>query len=102
MAALCEPRIALAFHVPRAESGEAALFRRHPASRRRVSAVSRSLSAAGFEAAADQSGVAYPCRKSAAAGSHYPILDAADLGVLIQCLKRRDAVGFHQGLPPGR
>ena len=33
----------VAVHVPRAEGGEAALFRRHPAARRRVSAVSGSL-----------------------------------------------------------
>ena len=37
----------VAVHVPRAEGGEAALLRRHPAPRRRVPAVPRRLSAAG-------------------------------------------------------
>ena len=37
MAALRQPREPVAVHVPRAEGGQAALFRRHPAPRRRVS-----------------------------------------------------------------
>ena len=41
------PESAVAVHVSRAEGGEAALFRRDPAPRRRVSAVPRWLSAAG-------------------------------------------------------
>ena len=66
MAALCLARKPVAVHVSRAEGGEAALFRRHSAPRRRVSAVPRRLSAAGRQAAAVQSGLAHPCRQSAA------------------------------------
>ena len=47
MAALCVAGIAVAVHVSRAEVGEAAVLRRHPAQRRRLPAVSRRLSAAG-------------------------------------------------------
>ena len=47
MAALCVAGIAVAVHVPRAEGGEAAVFRRHPAQRRRLPAIPRRLSAAG-------------------------------------------------------
>ena len=45
--------------------GEAALLRRHPAPRRRLSAVPRRLRAAGRQAAAGQSGLAHPFRQSA-------------------------------------
>ena len=55
----------VAVHVSRAEGGQAALFRRHPAHRRRVSAVPRRLSAPGRAAAAGQSGLAHPFRRSA-------------------------------------
>ena len=47
MAALREPGVALAVHVSRAEGGEAALLRRDPAQRRRVSAIPRRLPAPG-------------------------------------------------------
>ena len=47
VAALCLAGIAVAVHVPRAEGGEAAVLRRDPAQRRRLSAVPRRLSAAG-------------------------------------------------------
>ena len=43
MAALCQPGIAVAVHVSRAEGGEAALFRRDPAQCRRISAIPRRL-----------------------------------------------------------
>ena len=46
MAALCEPGVAFAVHVSRAEGGEAPLLRRDPAQRRRLSAISRRLSSA--------------------------------------------------------
>ena len=52
-------------HVPEADRGEAALFRRHSAQRRRLSRISRRLSAPGVEGAARQSGLAYPCRSAA-------------------------------------
>ena len=45
MAALRQPGKPVAVHVSRAEGGEAALLRRHPAPRRRISAISRRLSA---------------------------------------------------------
>ncbi len=57
--------IAVAVHVSRAEGGEAALFRCDPAQCRRVSAIPRRLSAPGRQAAALQSGLAYPFRQSA-------------------------------------
>ena len=44
MAALRQPGVAVAVHVSRAEGGEAALLRRDPAQRRRLSAVPRRLS----------------------------------------------------------
>ena len=47
MAALRVAGKPVAVHVPRAEGGEAALFRRDPAHRRRIPAVSRSLCAPG-------------------------------------------------------
>ena len=47
--------------------GEAALFRRHPAHRRRLSRLSRDLSAPGVEGAARQSGLAHPFWRAAAA-----------------------------------
>ena len=52
MAALREPGVAFAVHVPRAEGGEAPLLRRDPAQCRRLSAIPRRLSAPGREAAA--------------------------------------------------
>ena len=45
--------------------GEAALLRRHPAPRRRLSAVPRRLRAAGRQAAPRQSGLAHPFRQAA-------------------------------------
>ena len=48
--------------------GEAALFRRDPAHGRRLSQLSRRLSAPGMEGAARQSGLACPCRRAARAG----------------------------------
>ena len=69
MAALCQPGEPVAVHVSRAEGGEAALLRRHPAPRRRVSAIPRRLSAPGRQAAARQSGLAHPFRR-AAEGRH--------------------------------
>ena len=47
MAALRLAREPVAVHVSRAEGGQAALLRRHPAQRRRIPAVPRGLSAAG-------------------------------------------------------
>ncbi len=41
------PEVAVAVHVPRAEGGQAALLRRHPALRRRIPATARRLRAAG-------------------------------------------------------
>ena len=47
MAALCQPGEPVAVHVSRAQGGEAALFRCHSAACRRISAISRRLSAPG-------------------------------------------------------
>ena len=47
MAALCVAGIAVAVHVPRAEGGQAAVFRRDPAQCRRLPAIPRRLSAPG-------------------------------------------------------
>ena len=52
MAALRQPGKPVAVHVSRAEVGEAALLRRHPAPRRRLPAIPRRLRAAGRQAAA--------------------------------------------------
>ena len=54
-----------ALHVPEAAERQEALFRRHPARRRRVPAVPVRLSEPGCEAAARQSGLAYPRRRAA-------------------------------------
>ena len=59
-------------HVPEADRGEAALFRRHPAQRRRLSRLSRRLSAPGVEGAARQSGLAHSCRSAARARNPDP------------------------------
>ena len=55
----------VAVHVPRAEGGQAALFRRHPAPRRRVSAIPRGLRAAGAQASGwrIRSGTFTPARR---------------------------------------
>ena len=89
-------------HVSRAEGGQAALLRRHPAHRRRVSAAPRRLSAAGAEAAIVESGLAHPPGPSAQRGHAGDVHDAAHAGVLIQCRERRDAVGLHRPLQAGR
>ena len=94
--------IAVAVHVSRAEGGEAALLRRDPAPRRRVSAVPRRLSAPGRQAAARQPGVAHPFGRAAAARHADHVHDAADAGVVLECRERRDAVGLHRPLPAGR
>ena len=66
------PEIAVVLHVLEAARGEKALFRRDSARGRRISRLSRRLSAPGLEVAARQSGLAYPCRRSAAARIHRP------------------------------
>ena len=92
----------VAVHVSRAEGGQAALFRCHPAQRRRVPSVPRRLSAAGPAAAAVESGLAHPCRRSAEDRHAGHVRDAADAGVVVECRERRDAVGLHRPLPAGR
>ena len=77
MAALRQPGKPVAVHVSRAESREAALFRRHPAPCRRLSAISRRLSAAGLKGAAGQSGLAYSRRRAAAARQSGAVRHAA-------------------------
>ena len=67
MADLREPGEPVAVHVPEADGGQAALFRRHPAHRRRLSRLPRRLSAPGMEGAARQSGLAHPFRRAAGA-----------------------------------
>ena len=65
MAALCVAGKPVAVHVSRAEGGEAALFRRDPAPRRRISAVPRRLSAAGRRSSgwAIRSGTSIPASR---------------------------------------
>ncbi len=72
MAALRQPGIARLLHVLEAARGQKALFRRDPQGGGRISRLSRRLSAPGVEIAARQSGLAHPCRRSAAAGIHRP------------------------------
>ena len=67
VADLRQPGEPVAVHVPEAERGQAPLFRRHPAHRRRLSRLSRGLSAPGLEGAARQSGLARPFRRAARA-----------------------------------
>ena len=86
------------FHVPRAEGGQAPVLRRHPAHRRRISAIPRRLSAAGRQAAAVEPGLAYPFRQSAEGRHAGHVFDAADAGLLVQCRKRRNFVGLHRPL----
>ncbi len=102
VAALRLAGVAVGVHVSRAEGGEAALFRRDPAPRRRVSAVSGSLSAPGSQAAAVESGLAHPRRRSAQARHAGFVLDAAHAGGVVERGGCRDAVGLHRPLPPGR
>ena len=102
MAALRVAGIAVAVHVPRAEGGEAVILRRHPAQRRRLSAVPRRFPTAGCQAAARQSGLAHPFRASAE-GRHAGYLPAAaDAGVVVERGERRNAVGLHRPLSFGR
>src|SRR5258708_4110042 len=102
MAALRLAGIAVAVHVPRAEGGQAAVFRRDPAQCRRLPAIPRRLSAAGCEAAAAKPGLACPCRPSAEGryARHVPV--AADTGVVVERGECRDLVGFYRALSPGR
>ena len=102
MAALCEPGEPLALHVSRAESRQAALFRRDPAPHGRVPAVSRGLSEARLEAAPRQSGLAHSFGQSAAGGNPDSVLHAAHAGFILECGERRDALGLHQALPARR
>ena len=102
MAALRLAGIAVAVHVPRAEVGEAAVFRRDPAQRRRLPAIPRWLFAAGWPAAAAESGLAHPFRH-AAEGRHAGHVPAvADAGVVVECGERRNALGFYWPLSSGR
>ena len=92
------PESLVAVHVPRTEGGQAALFRRHPAQRRRLPAVPRWLSAAGWPPAARQSGLACPFRASAEGGHAGDVPAPADAGVVVECGKCRDALGLHRAL----
>ena len=65
MADLRQPGEPVAVHVPEAERGQAALFRRHPAHGRRLSRLSRGLPTPGMEGAARQPGLAHPFRRAA-------------------------------------
>ena len=102
MAALRQPGEPVAVHVSRAEGGEAALFRRHPAPRRRLSAISRCLSAAGRQGTARQSGLAYSWRRAAAARQSGAVRHAAVAGHRVERRQCRDAMGLYRPLPAGR
>ncbi|MGY3463976.1 hypothetical protein ACVW0I_000847 [Bradyrhizobium sp. LM6.11] len=84
------------------KAGQAAVFRRHPAQRRRLSAVHRRLRQAGRQAAARQSGLACPQWQPAEVryARHVPAL--ADAGVVVERGECRDAVGFYRPLSSGR
>src|SRR5580693_2889327 len=101
MAALCVAGIAVAVHVPRAEGGQAPALRRDPAQCRRLPAIPRWLSAPGREAAARQSGLAYPRRPSARDRHAGYVPVAADAGVVVECGKCRHAVGLYRALSSG-
>ena len=60
MAALCAARIAGALHAAAAASGQAALFRRHPARRRRLSRGDREAAGRGAGQGAGERGLAHP------------------------------------------
>ena len=96
------PEVTVALHVSRAEGGEAALFRCHPAQCRRVSAIPRRLSAAGRQAAAVQSGLAHPFRQSAEDRHADRVQHAADAGVVVERGKCRHVVGLHRPLSSRR
>ena len=102
MAALRQPGEPVAVHVSRAEGGEAAVFRRHPASRRRVPAIARRLSAARPEGAAVKSGLAHSRRRAAAGRQSGELRHAHLAGHRVERGKRRDAVGLHRPLPARR
>src|SRR6202171_3420294 len=102
MVALCEPGKSFALYVPGAEGGEAALVRRDPAQRRRISAISARLRAARREAAAWQPGLAHPFGLSAEAGNAGAVLDALEPRHRFQRGKRRYALGLHRALSAGR
>ena len=102
MAALRQPGEPVAVHVSRAEGGEAALLRRHPASRRRVPAIARRLSAAGPEGAAVKSGLAHSRRRAAQGRQSGELRHAHLAGHRVERGERRDAVGLHRPLPAGR
>src|SRR5215470_18003511 len=100
MAALRLAGIAVAVRVSRAEVGQAAVLRRDPAQCRRLPAIPGRFYAAGCEAAARQSGLAYPFRQGAEAAHAGGVPASADAGVVLECRERRDAVGFHRPLSP--
>ncbi len=102
MAALREPGVALAVHVPESEVGEAAVLRRDSARGRRLSAIPRRLSAPGREAAAVQSGVAHPFGTSPEGGHAGDVPASAHAGVVVERRECRDAVGLHRPLPARR
>ena len=65
VADLRQPGEPVAVHVPEADGGQAAAFRRDPAHGRRLPRLPRRLSAPGMEGAARQSGLARPFRRAA-------------------------------------
>ena len=81
---------------------KAALLRRDPARGRRVPAIPRRLPEAGGQAAARQSGVAHPFGRAAEARHAGHVPAAAHARVVVERRERRDAVGLHRPLPPGR
>ena len=92
----------VAVHVSRAEGGEAALFRRHPAHGRRVPAIPRRLSS-GRTRQQLSNPVWHIHSGNPPQGRHAGLVpDAADAGVVVERGERRDVVGLHRPLPAGR
>ena len=104
MADLCLAREPRALHVPEAARRQAALFRRHPARRRRVLPVRRGLPAARTpRRARREPGLPHPCRQ--AAGSTCRRSRFALLLNLVSASNAHDtvgAVGLHLALRAGR
>ena len=103
MAALRLARKPVAVHVSRAEGGQAALFRRHPAHRRRISAIARRLSAPGRRASGcrTRSGTSIPAiRRSVEMPVSFSMLLT-----LVSSSNAENAetlMGLHRPLPAGR
>ena len=87
-----------ALHVSEPAQGEAALFRRDPARRRRICRASRRLSERGAGREAHEPGVAHPFRRAAEGRASHQLRAAAQSRLGLELRGQGGAVGLHPPL----